>query len=107
MCFQEGAEHPVPGQLLEPVAAPGEEGEPRPRHAVRPLPQQHHTPLRAGQRGLGPPLQEGTKLFALFPPQDGNVYRLQKQRKKNVLFSEKAQQLRPEVYKVTEYFYNH
>lgn len=58
-CVQERAEHFITSELLEPVAASGEEGEPWPRHSVRPLPQQHHSPLRTDQRGLRTPLQEG------------------------------------------------
>lgn len=63
--MQEGADHLVSGELLEPAAASGEEGEPRPRHPVRPLPQQHHPPIRADQRGLGTPLQEGIATLGL------------------------------------------
>lgn len=59
LCFQEGADHFVSGELLESVAAPGEEGEPWPCYSVWPLPQQHHSPLCTDQWGLRTPLQEG------------------------------------------------
>lgn len=64
--MQERAEHFITSELLEPVAASGEEGEPRPRHSVRPLPQQHHSPLRTDQRGLRTPLQEGNGVIEPF-----------------------------------------
>lgn len=65
VCLQEGAVRLISGELLEPSAASGEEGESGPRHFVRPLPQQHHPTVRADQRGLGAPLQEGDPTPAL------------------------------------------
>lgn len=78
LCEQEGAEHLIAGELLEPAAASGEEGEPRPRHPVRPLPQQHHTPLCTDQRGFGKALQEGTDVSKRFSREvlDSSLFKL-------------------------------
>lgn len=59
LCGQERPEPAVSSQLLVPAAEPGEEGEQRPRHTERHLPQQRHHEVHADQRGLNSVAKEG------------------------------------------------
>lgn len=56
---KERPEPAVSSQLLVPAAQPGEEGEQRPCHTERHLPQQCHHEVHADQRGLNTLTEEG------------------------------------------------